>query len=127
MSIRAHAVPRLWAGDRAAGQPQRPDPLAGALGPGALECAIRSTEPYGRLTSVVIHFGDQPALPMLEMYTRGITVHTSRADSRRYLAEVLDLVAAGRIDPLAVPTTEIDWDDAAARWLEPAVKLVVRR
>lgn len=101
--------------------------VAGALGPGALECAIRSTEPYGRLTSVVIHFGDQPALPMLEMYTRGITVHTSRADSRRYLAEVLDLVAAGRIDPLAVPTTEIDWDDAAARWLEPAVKLVVRR
>ena len=66
-------------------------------------------------------------MPLLEMYTRGITFHTSRADSRRYLAEVLDLVAAGRIDPLAVPTTVVEWDAAAERWLEPAVKLVVTR
>jgi hypothetical protein len=26
-----------------------------------------------------------------------------------------------------VPTTEIAWDEAAERWLEPALKLVVTR
>ncbi len=101
--------------------------VAGSLAVEGLHCAIRSTEPYGRLTSVVIHFGEQVGLPMLEMYTRGITVHTSRADSRRYLPEVLDLVAAGRLDPLAVPTTVVDWEHADRRWLEPAIKMVVAR
>ncbi|MBU3687765.1 MAG: alcohol dehydrogenase [Mycobacterium sp.] len=100
--------------------------VAGALATEGLHCAIRSTEPYGRLTSVVIHFGDQVGLPMLEMYTRGITFHTSRADSRRYLPEVLDLVAAGGLDPLSVPTTVVDWEQADQRWLEPAIKMVVR-
>ena len=76
---------------------------------------------------MVIHFGEQVGLPMLEMYTRGITVHTSRADSRRYLPEVLDLVATGRLDPLAVPTTVVDWEQADRRWLEPAIKMIVRR
>jgi threonine dehydrogenase-like Zn-dependent dehydrogenase len=61
------------------------------------------------------------------MYTRGITFHTSRADSRRYLPEVLDLVAAGRLDPLAVPTTVVPWEHAGERWLEPAIKMVVTR
>ncbi|MGB2812483.1 MAG: alcohol dehydrogenase catalytic domain-containing protein [Mycobacterium sp.] len=101
--------------------------VAGSLTTEGLHCAIRSTEPYGRLTSVVIHFGEQVGLPMLEMYTRGITVHTSRADSRRYLPEVLDLVATGRLDPLAVPTTVVDWEQADRRWLESAIKMVVAR
>ena len=101
--------------------------VAGSLATEGLHCAIRSTEPYGRLTSVVIHFGEQVGLPMLEMYTRGITVHTSRADSRRYLPEVLDLVATGRFDPLAVPTTVVDWEQADRRWLESAIKMVVAR
>ncbi len=92
-----------------------------------LHCAIRSTEPYGRLTVVTIHFSAATPLPMLEMYTRGITLHTSRADSRRYLPDVLELVAAGRIDPLEVPTTVVGWDDAAEHWLDPALKLVVAR
>lgn len=101
--------------------------IAGSLQVEGLHCAIRSTEAYGRITPVTIHFGAATPLPLLEMYTRGITFHTSRADSRRYLPEVLDLVAAGRIDPLAVPTTVVDWDRAADRWLEPALKMVVTR
>lgn len=101
--------------------------IAGSLQVEGLHCAIRSTEAYGRITPVTIHFGAATPLPLLEMYTRGITFHTSRADSRRYLPEVLDLVAAGRIDPLAVPTTVVDWDRAADRWLEPALKIVVAR
>lgn len=101
--------------------------VAGSLQVEGLHCAIRSTAAMGRITPVTIHFGPGVPLPLLEMYTRGITFHTSRADSRRYLPEVLDLVAAGRVDPLAVPTTVVDWDEAAERWLEPAVKLVLAR
>lgn len=117
--------------DLGGGFPRRldraPIVVSGSLQVEGLHCAIRSTEAYGRITPVTIHFGPATPLPLLEMYTRGITFHTSRADSRRYLPEVLDLVAAGRIDPLAVPTTIVDWDRAADRWLEPALKLVVTR
>ena len=101
--------------------------IAGSLATEGLHCAIRSTEAYGRLTVVTIHFAPQTPLPLLEMYTRGITFHTSRADSRRYLPEVLDLVAAGRLDPLAVPTTVVPREQAGERWLEPAIKMVVTR
>lgn len=101
--------------------------VAGSLQVEGLHCAIRSTEAYGRVTPITIHFARETPLPLLEMYTHGITFHTSRADSRRYLAEVLDLVAAGRIDPLAIPVTEAAWDQAGDLWLEPAIKLVVRR
>ena len=101
--------------------------VAGSLQVEGLHCAVRSTEAYGRITPVTIHFGTGTPLPLLEMYTRGITFHTSRADSRRYLPEVLDLVAAERIDPLAVPTTVIEWDRAADHWMQPAVKLVITR
>jgi threonine dehydrogenase-like Zn-dependent dehydrogenase len=101
--------------------------IAGSLQVEGLHCAIRSTEAFGRITPVAIHFGAGTPLPLLEMYTRGITFHTSRADSRRYLPEVLDLVAAGRIDPLAVPTTLVDWNEARERWMGPALKLVVTR
>jgi threonine dehydrogenase-like Zn-dependent dehydrogenase len=61
------------------------------------------------------------------MYTKGITFHVSRADSRRYLPTVIDLVASGRIDPMTVPTTIVEWEKADQAWLEPATKLVLER
>ena len=62
-----------------------------------------------------------------DMYTRGVTFHVSRADSRRLLPDVVSLVAARRLDPLAIPTTVVPWDQAPAAWLEPATKLVLVR
>ena len=93
---------------------------------GGLACAVRSTEDLGLLTVVGIVFGEA-ALPLLEMYSRGITVHTSRADSRRHLPAVLELAASGAFDPLAVPTTTVPFDQAAQVWLQPATKLVLAR
>ena len=98
----------------------------GTAEPAGLACAVRSMEDEGVLTVVGIVFGDA-SLPLLEMYTRGITVHLSRADSRRHLPEVLALAASGAFDPLAVPTTVVPFEDAADAWLEPATKLVLRR
>jgi threonine dehydrogenase-like Zn-dependent dehydrogenase len=76
---------------------------------------------------VAIHFAPTVPLPLLEMYTRGITFHLSRADSRRLLPDVLELFAEDRFDPLAVPTTIAPWDRADEAWLEPATKLVLER
>jgi hypothetical protein len=61
------------------------------------------------------------------MCTKGITFHVSRADSRHYLPEVIDLVATGGLRPLQVPSTIIGWDDAAKARMEPATKLIIDR
>jgi hypothetical protein len=82
---------------------------------------------YGFCPAVAIHFAPTVPLPLLEMYTRGITFHLSRADSRRLLPVVLELFVEGRFDPLAVPTTIVPWDRADEAWLEPATKLVLER
>jgi len=92
-----------------------------------LACVLRSTADYGICTSVAIQFAPETPVPLLEMYTRGVTLHTSRADSRRFLPEVLDLVSAGRLDPLDVPVTTVPWDRADEAWLQPATKLVLAR
>jgi threonine dehydrogenase-like Zn-dependent dehydrogenase len=92
-----------------------------------LAAVLRSTEDYGYCTSVAIYFGRATPMPLLEMYTRGVTFHVSRADSRRLLPEVLGLVTTGQLDPLAIPTTVVQWNDAPVAWLEPATKLVLVR
>lgn len=92
-----------------------------------LAAVLRSTDDYGYCSSVAIHFQPTTAVPLLEMYTRGVTFHVSRTDSRRLLPEVLGLVADGRLDPLAVPVTTVDWPEADHAWLVPATKLVLRR
>jgi alcohol dehydrogenase len=92
-----------------------------------LATTLRSTGRYGVCTSVAINFSPSTSVPLLEMYTRGVTLHVSRADSRRYLPAVLELAAAGALDPLAVGATVVPWLDADRAWLEPATKLVLRR
>lgn len=92
-----------------------------------LACTLRSTEPYGVCTCVAIHFQPETPVPLLEMYTRGVTLHVARADSRRHLPDVLDLVARGGLDPLTVPTTVVPWDRGDEAWLQPATKLVLTR
>jgi alcohol dehydrogenase len=92
-----------------------------------LACTLRSTDDYGYCTGVATHFTDTTSIPLLHMYTKGITFHVSRADSRRLLPDVIDLVASGRVDPAAVPTEVVPWEDAGRAWLQPAIKLVVTR
>jgi threonine dehydrogenase-like Zn-dependent dehydrogenase len=77
-----------------------------------LSCTIRSTDDFGTCTSVAPQFAPATPVPLLAMYTKGITFHVSRADSRRFLPEVVELVASGIVDPAAVPTTVVSWDQA---------------
>jgi threonine dehydrogenase-like Zn-dependent dehydrogenase len=92
-----------------------------------LSCTIRSTDDFGTCTSVAPQFAPATPVPLLAMYTKGITFHVSRADSRRFLPEVAELVANGIVDPATVPTTVVPWDQADRAWLEPAIKLVIDR
>ena len=92
-----------------------------------LTCALRSTEDYGTCTIVAVNFAPAVPVPLLEMYTRGVTLVVSRADSRQHLPTVLGLAAEGTIDPLVVPTAVVDWADAAQAWLVPHTKLVLVR
>jgi len=98
--------------------------VANSVDPAGLECVLRSTDDFGVCTLTAILF--QPVrLPLLALYTRGITLEISRADSRRHLAAVLRLVAAGRFDPGAVEPTVVPFADADTEWLRPATKLVL--
>ncbi len=92
-----------------------------------LHCALRSTEPAGVCTSVGIYFNEFTPMPLLEMYRSGITFHTSRANARAVLPDVIDLIQSGRLQPEKLITDRVPWRDAAEEYARPAVKLLVTR
>jgi alcohol dehydrogenase len=96
--------------------------------PRGLALALRSTAPDGLCTSTAIYFGEDPALPLLEMYTKGITFKTGRGHVREAMPHVLALAATGSLHPEAITTRVVPWSDAADALLEPAwTKLVFER
>jgi threonine dehydrogenase-like Zn-dependent dehydrogenase len=96
--------------------------------PEGLALALRSTAPDGTCTSSAIYFGEQPSLPLLEMYTKGITFRTGRVHVREVMGHVLQLAAAGSVHPELVTTRVAPWADAAEALLEGGwTKLVIER
>lgn len=92
---------------------------------GGLHAALRSTAPDGVCTSVAIYFEPATPLPLLEMYTRGCTLHTGRCHARTLIPDVLALIAAGRLDPALVTSAVVGFDDAETALAEPPTKLVL--
>ena len=92
-----------------------------------LHCAIRSTAPGGECTSCAIYFEPETPLPMLEMYTVGVTLHSSRVAARAALPAVLDSIAAGALRSDVVTTRTVSWEAAPEAYAEEATKLVVVR
>jgi threonine dehydrogenase-like Zn-dependent dehydrogenase len=96
--------------------------------PDGLALALRSTAPDGVCTSCAIYFAEQPALPLLEMYTKGITFHTGRANAREAIPHVLELAASGALRPEKVTSRVVGWSDAAEALTEGGwTKLVIER
>ncbi len=96
--------------------------------PDGLALALRSTAPDGVCTSCSIYFGEQPSLPLLEMYTKGITFHTGRANAREAIPHVLELAHSGALHPEKVTSRVVGWSDAAAALAEGGwTKLVIER
>lgn len=90
-----------------------------------LHAAIRSTAADGTCTSVAIYFEPATPIPLLEMYTRGCTLHTSRVHARAVIPGVLELVAAGRLDPALVTSRVAGFDEAEEALADPPTKLVL--
>lgn len=92
-----------------------------------LHAAIRSTEPEGTCTSTAIYFDATTPMPLLEMYTSGLTFRTGRVNARALIPSVLDLVTTGRLAPELVTSRVLAWDDAADALPEQRYKTVVAR
>ncbi len=78
--------------------------------PDGLAAMIRSTAPFGLCTSASIYFGQNPPMPLAEMYMKGIRFHTGRVNSASQLDRVLTLIAGG-LDPLAIEPAMYAWSD----------------
>ena len=95
--------------------------------PRGIQHAIDSTEPDGVVHSVSYFPDALTGVPLGKMYTLGVDLHIGRVHSAAMLPTVLQLLGEGRVRPDRVPTTTVAWDEAPARYLEPATKLVVAR
>jgi alcohol dehydrogenase len=92
-----------------------------------LTYALRSTEPEGTCTCVATPRELETPLPLLEMYTVGIQFRIGRVMSRPVIPPLLELAAAGRIQPQLVTSRIASWDQAPEAVLEPETKLVIER
>ena len=63
----------------------------------------------------------------MQMYANSTTLHIGVSHARAAIPHVIDLVASGAFDPLAVATVIADWDDAPQAFTTPATKVIVRR
>ncbi len=65
---------------------------------------------------------------MLEMYTKGITLVTGRANAREAMPHVLGLAASGALHPELVTSTVVPWLQAPEALVEEGwTKLVFER
>jgi alcohol dehydrogenase len=112
------------------GHPERLGPFAVTVDASAtregLGLALRSTAPDGICTSTGIYFEQQTPVPLLEMYTKGITFQTGRVHAGPAIPHVLELIAGGW-DPQPVTNRVASWDEAAEAIVEERGKLVITR
>ncbi len=92
----------------------------------SLLSAIRSTEPEGMCSSVGGHFSDI-ALPLMEMYARGIHFYTGRGRGKPNVAAAMDFVTAGRVRPELVTSEVGAFDDAPRILADPGLKPILVR
>ncbi len=120
----AETVPAPW--------PKRLGPypitVEANAGEDALKLALRSTAPDGTCTSTAIYFGEQPRLPLLEMYTKVVTFKTGRVHARPIMPKVLELAARGALQPELITTRVVGFSEAVDALLERDwTKLVLER
>ena len=110
-------------------KPERRYPIVvdAGLSPAGLRYAIRSTAPEGICQSVSFYPGGEMPLPLGRLYTLGIRFSIGRAHSVALLPRVMALIEQRRLRPEAITTRVVAWNDAPGAFLEPAIKLVVRR
>ena len=123
-TIGANAIEQTVDGSRLGSYPVTVDHSGETVG---LHTAIRSTEPEGTCTSTAIYFTPDTPVPLLDMYTRGITFRTSRVNARAVIPDVLVLISTGRLRPEVVTSAMVRWEDADSALADLAAKTVVVR
>jgi threonine dehydrogenase-like Zn-dependent dehydrogenase len=122
-SVGANPIQRAVDGSRVGRYPITVDHSGDVAG---LHTTLRSTEPEGICTASAIYFA--PAeLPLLEMYTRGVTFRTGRVNARAVIPHVVDLIESGRLRPELVTAATVAWDDADAALADLSAKTVIVR
>jgi threonine dehydrogenase-like Zn-dependent dehydrogenase len=95
--------------------------------PDGLALALRSTAPGGTCTAVGIFYEEYTRVPLLEMYSSGVTLRHGRVAARAAMPAILQLIADGRFNPASVITATASWADAPDALLEAPVKLTICR
>ena len=90
----------------------------------ALALAVRSCAPNGQLTVVSIHLAATTPVPLTQAYYKGLTLHTSRVSSRRWLPDVLSCLACGKLHPEHVTHKLLAFAEAGEAMDDPGPKLV---
>jgi alcohol dehydrogenase len=94
--------------------------------PDGIACVLRSTDRDGYSTSIGIYLEPTP-LPLLDMFTQGITFVTGRPHVRTLMPEVLELIRQGKFDPDPMTVQKVAWDHAAEALSDLSAKTVVER
>ena len=81
----------------------------------------------GTCTSIGIYYEEMTAIPLLEIYTKGITFHTGSPHARPAMEPVLELVESGKFEPERVTAETASWDEAAEAVATHDGKLVISR
>ncbi|MFO6448030.1 zinc-dependent alcohol dehydrogenase [Erythrobacter sp. NE805] len=92
----------------------------------SLLCALRSVAPEGIVSSVGGHFGEV-SMPLFEMYQRGVRFYTGRGRGGPNVAEALEWVAQGRVDPAPVVSCIAPFEEAPVVLAEGLMKPVLIR
>jgi alcohol dehydrogenase len=92
-----------------------------------LDFALRATAAGGVCTSVGIFPRRATGIPMLRMYSQGLTLRNGVSNARPAIPAILELVRGGRLKPELITTTRADWRDAAQAFAENSTKVVVTR
>ena len=79
-----------------------------------LRMVLRATAPDGFCTNASPYFRPtSEPLPLLEMYTRCVTLHSGRCHARSLMPEVLTALADGTLRTDLVTDRVVQWDAAA--------------
>jgi 2-desacetyl-2-hydroxyethyl bacteriochlorophyllide A dehydrogenase len=98
--------------------------------PGALDAALRLARGRGTVSVVGAHFEPDFPLDNHLMFERELTLRFSIGDAAGQRERLLELIAAGRLDPASVVSHRMPLDDAAEAYrlfdAREAVKVVLR-
>jgi threonine dehydrogenase-like Zn-dependent dehydrogenase len=95
--------------------------------PRGLSFALHATAAGGTCTSVGIFARRTTGVPMMRMYSMGLTLRNGVTNARPAIPAILELVRDGRLRPERITTTTADWKDADQAFLENSTKVVVTR